>query len=80
MKPTFQILPYREPDRLLTLSEAAKFTGLKRSTLRDWVYERDLPAIKIGGRLRFQFSHLKLLLEAIERSSLSSLPKKVLCG
>ena len=61
---------------MLTLNEAAKFTGLKRSTLREWVYERKLPAIKIGGTLRFQLSHLELLIDAFKRASLSSLPKR----
>lgn len=49
-------------DRLLNVKEAAATLGLKPSMLYQWVYERRIAHVKMGGALRFRLSALEKLI------------------
>lgn len=59
-------------DRLLNVTEAAAMLGLKRSTLYQWVYERRIAHVKIGGALRFRLSAIEKLIAKSEVPALKS--------
>ena len=40
--------------RLMNAEEAAKFLGIKKSTVYAWVAQRRLPYIKVGHLLKFR--------------------------
>ncbi len=40
--------------RLMNAEEAAKFLGIKKSTVYAWVAQRRLPYIKVGRLLKFR--------------------------
>ncbi len=40
-------------DYLMRPDEAAKMLGISRGTLYNWVYQRRVPAVKMGRTLRF---------------------------
>ncbi len=50
-------------ERLLTARELADQLGFSASTIVDWAEAGDLPAFKIGGRLRFRESEVLAWLE-----------------
>lgn len=37
-----------EPERLLTLTEAARYLSVSRRTLQNWVWARKVPFVKLG--------------------------------
>ena len=46
-------------ERWIGLEEAAKYLGIKPSTLRDWLRKKkDIPAKKIGKQWKFKCSEL----------------------
>lgn len=49
--------------RLLTISEVAKFLRLHHSTVYRLAREERLPAVKIGSQWRFHQSHIEQWLE-----------------
>lgn len=38
-------------DNYIGMDEAAKYLGVKASTVRSWIKTKDMPAHKIGGKL-----------------------------
>jgi excisionase family DNA binding protein len=50
-------------ERLLTARELADLLGFSASTVQDWTERDELPAFKIGGRLRFRESEVLAWLE-----------------
>lgn len=56
-------------ERLMTARELADLLGFSASTIADWSERGDVPAFKIGGRLRFQESEV---LEWLEERRLRS--------
>jgi excisionase family DNA binding protein len=53
-----------EGDRLLTADEAARFLGLKTSTIRRLTYTRELPCVHPTGKraVRYRLRDLEALL------------------
>jgi excisionase family DNA binding protein len=52
-----------EPDRLLSVGEAAAFLGLSKSTLYKFATRGLLPSLHVGNRLRFEPAALQEYLE-----------------
>jgi nitrogen PTS system EIIA component len=50
-------------ERLLTARELADLLGFSASTIVDWAERGELPAFKLGGRLRFRESEALQWLE-----------------
>jgi PTS system nitrogen regulatory IIA component len=50
-------------ERLLTARELADLLGFAAGTVVDWAERGDVPAFKIGGRLRFRESEVLAWLE-----------------
>lgn len=44
--------------KLLTVREAARYTGLAESTLYSWVWQKKIPFIKMGKAVRFDLADL----------------------
>jgi excisionase family DNA binding protein len=51
------------PERLLSARELAELLGFSSATIQDWVERGELPAFKLGGRLRFRESEVLAWLE-----------------
>jgi excisionase family DNA binding protein len=49
--------------RLLSIDEAAKLLGVKRSTLYAWVSQRRIPYLKVGRLVRFRAEEIDKWLE-----------------
>ncbi len=49
---------------LLSVEEAAAFLNLKSSTIREWVYVRRIPFVKLGARVMFTRSCLEQIIAA----------------
>lgn len=50
-------------DRLLTARELAELLGFAAGTIVDWAEAGEVPAFKLGGRLRFRESEVLAWLE-----------------
>ena len=50
-------------ERLLTARELADVLGFSPSTIVDWAERGEVPAFKLGGRLRFRLSEVWAWLE-----------------
>jgi nitrogen PTS system EIIA component len=50
-------------ERLLTAREIAELLGFAAGTVVDWAERGDVPAFKLGGRLRFRESEVLAWLE-----------------
>jgi excisionase family DNA binding protein len=50
-------------ERLLTAREVADLLGFAPTTVVDWVESGEIPAFKVGGRLRFSESEVLAWLE-----------------
>ena len=46
-------------DELLTVSEVAQLLKLNQQTIRNWIDAGDLPAVRIGRRIRVQASAIE---------------------
>jgi len=57
----------------LSVIEAAKLIGLARSTIYNYIYNRHIPFIKIGGRVVFDKADL---IAWVERKKVKGLYKK----
>ncbi len=53
----------RDVERLLTARELGELLGFAAGTIVDWAERGDVPAFKIGGRLRFRESEVLAWLE-----------------
>ena len=71
MKPKSSI----QPLGLLTIQQAAEYTGIKAQTLYKWVSERKVPHIKLGRLLRFDH---RLLDEWLARKTVMPMPPRPL--
>jgi excisionase family DNA binding protein len=49
---------------LLTARELGELLGFSASTIVDWSERGEVPAFKVGGRLRFRLSEVEAWLEA----------------
>ena len=56
-------------ERLLTGREVAELLGFSTSTIVDWAERDELPAFKIGGRLRFRASEIGTWIESQRRAA-----------
>ena len=54
---------------LLTARELAEILGFSASTVVDWAERDELPALKVGGRLRFRESEVEAWLEQRRKGS-----------
>jgi excisionase family DNA binding protein len=52
--------------RLLKVSDAAKYCHVHASTIRKWVAQGLLPAIRINGRMMFRRSSIDAALDKLE--------------
>jgi excisionase family DNA binding protein len=43
---------------LLTINEACKYLGVKKSTLYSWSFQKKIPHVKVGKLLKFEISQL----------------------
>lgn len=50
-------------DGLLTARQVATYLGFKPATIVDWAERDEMPAFKVGGRLRFRLSEIDAWLE-----------------
>lgn len=48
--------PTRDPDRLLTVAELARRLSLGDATVRKLARAGQLPALQVGGQLRFRWA------------------------
>ena len=51
-------------ERLLSARELGELLGFSASTIVDWTERGEVPAFKVGGRLRFRESEVLTWLEA----------------
>lgn len=49
--------------RLLTVDEVARMTGWRPATIRQKVWRRELPYVKLGRSVRFRESEISHLIE-----------------
>jgi excisionase family DNA binding protein len=49
---------------LISIRQASAMLGLSRSTVRDWVWRRKIPHVRVGGAVRFRPSDLRAFIEA----------------
>jgi len=54
--------------RLLNISEAAEYLGVKKNTLYSWVNQRKIPYVKIGRLVKFDLRDID---KWIEKSKVS---------
>lgn len=52
--------------RLLTVDEVARLTGWRPATIRQKVWRRELPYIKLGRSVRFKEAEISKLIEGSE--------------
>ncbi len=64
-------------ERLLTARELGELLGFSASTIVDWSEAGQLPAFKVGGRLRFRESEVLVWLE---QQRLDRAPSQCLTG
>ena len=50
-------------DELLTVAEVAELLRLNQQTVRNWIDDRYLPAVRVGRRVRIRRADLCVLLE-----------------
>lgn len=57
-------MPSKQPDRFLSFAEVAELIGLKTKTIRNGECgTRDIPRIKLGGRVLFSFNAVQRWME-----------------
>jgi excisionase family DNA binding protein len=49
--------------QMLTAREAAVFLGLSENTIRQWIWQRRLPVIRLGRAVRLRRADLEQLIE-----------------
>jgi excisionase family DNA binding protein len=54
----------KQDDRLLRVEEAAERLGLKQTTMRDWLWKRRIPFVRVGPRaIRIKESVIQSIIE-----------------
>ena len=56
--------------KLLTVEEIAELFQTSTSTIYRWVHKREIPFVKLGGKLRFSPNEIQ---EFIKKNSVSNL-------
>lgn len=51
-------------ERLLDVKEAASLLGCSEAAVRKWVYQRRLPAVRVGWLLRVRVTDLEAFVQA----------------
>jgi len=59
-----------EDKRLLNYEETAEILGLKPTTLRQWVFKRKIPFVKLGSAVRFT---PKMVKDIIKQSTVDAI-------
>ena len=62
-----------QSQHLLTIQQAAHYTGLSVNTLYKWVSQRKIPHIKIGRLVKFDLHSLE---EWIQQQTVMPMPSK----
>jgi excisionase family DNA binding protein len=64
--------------RLYTLPEAAEILGIKENTIRDWVWKKKIPVVRMGSRyVRVHSDDLRKFVETFrERQTIGHQPAK----
>lgn len=60
-------------DRLLNVSEFSQRLGLKKSTIRRWLFERKIACIKLGKSVRIPESEADRLIRRGERPAIEAI-------
>lgn len=55
---------------LLTIKDVSKILKISESTLYRWVHKKEIPFVKLGGKLRFSQDKIQ---EYIKKNSVSNL-------
>ncbi len=50
-------------EKLLTIEDVAEFLQVKPSVVKYWIYNRDIPFIKLGRYIRFDHNEIKCWIE-----------------
>jgi len=50
-------------NRLWSIGDVSTFLAVSVSTIRDWVYKRKIPYIKVGRHIRFRPSDIEIWLK-----------------
>jgi len=53
--------------RLISVEDAARYLGVKKSTIYSWAWRRKIPSVKMGRRLLFDREDLDRMIEAGKR-------------
>jgi excisionase family DNA binding protein len=61
-------------ETFLTVAEVAEWLKLNQQTVRNWIDQGSLPAVKVGRRVRIKQSDLEAILEAGYRSGSGAPP------
>lgn len=56
--------------KLLTINELSNFLQTSKSTIYRWVHKREIPFVKLGGKLLFSQDEIQ---EYIKKNSVSNL-------
>ncbi len=51
-------------EELINITGASAALGISRSTLRDWVWRRRIPHVRVGGAVRFKPEDIRAFIEA----------------
>lgn len=46
------------PENYISLEEAAEYLGVKPSTVRTWIKEKEMPAYRVGRQWKFKRSEI----------------------
>ena len=63
--------------RLLNIKEVSEYLGISQKGLYNMIYRREIPFIKIGGRVRFDIIDLDKWIERQKIKSVSSVIENV---
>jgi len=50
--------------RLLNVEEAARLLAVRPATIRDWIWRRRIPVVRIGRAVRLRESDLQQMIES----------------
>ncbi len=53
--------------RLISVEDAARYLGVKKSTIYSWAWRRKIPSVKMGRRLLFDQEDLDRMIAAGKR-------------
>lgn len=60
----------QEADRLWTICDVAEYCQVKESVVKYWIYNANLPYIKLGKHIRFQEMDVKGWIEGMKSSNI----------